>query len=41
MLEQLTQAGNTVKKIQDLLNAATKETIIQILCGKRDISMQF
>ena len=31
MLDQLTQAENTVKKIQDFLNAAAKEKIIQTL----------
>ena len=31
MLDQLTQAENTVKKIQDFLKAAAEETIIQTL----------
>lgn len=31
MLDQLTQAEHTVKKIQGLLNAAAEETIIQTL----------
>ena len=31
MLDQLTQAENTVKKIQDILKAAAEETIIQTL----------
>ena len=31
MLDQLTQAENTVKNIQDFLNAAAEEKIIQTL----------